>query len=138
MKNIQSFTIVFLGIAVLSAVVVLPAACAGFAPHRQARDAAAGLPAETGASVQANGVYEGVGRGRRGPVLVRVRMEGGNIAEIEIIDSSEDQFVGGAAMEELLEQALMYNTTDLDAISGATESSKGFLAALENAIMAHK
>jgi uncharacterized protein with FMN-binding domain len=65
-------------------------------------------------------------------------MEGGNIAEIEIVDSSEDQFVGGEAMEELLELALIYNTADLDAISGATESSRGFLAALENAIMAHE
>jgi uncharacterized protein with FMN-binding domain len=29
----------------------------------------------------------------------------------------------------------MYNTTELDAISGATETSRGFLEAVERAIM---
>jgi uncharacterized protein with FMN-binding domain len=136
MKNIQGFAFFLFCIAGLSAALVLPVACAGFVSSGRSQ----GVPAETGVAVKTgdNGVYEGVGRGRRGPVRVRVRMEGGNIAEIEIVDSSEDQFVGGAAMEELLELALMYNTTDLDAISGATESSEGFLAALENAIMGHE
>ena len=85
--------------------------------------------------VNADGVYEGSARGRRGTIRVQVRMEAGSIAEINIVDSSEDLFVGGAAMEELLELVLEYNTTDLDAVSGATESSEGFLAAVENAIM---
>jgi fumarate reductase flavoprotein subunit len=62
-------------------------------------------------------------------------MEDGAITGIEIVESGEDPFVGGAAMEELLELVLMYNSTDLDAVSGATESSKGFLAAVENAMM---
>ena len=139
MKNIRGFAFFLLGVAGLSAALILAAACAGVVPSGRTGCAAAGVPAETGAAVRTdNGVYEGVGRGRRGPVRVRVRMEGGNIAEIEIVDSSEDRFVGGAAMEELLELALTYNTADLDAISGATESSEGFLAALEHAIMGHE
>jgi fumarate reductase flavoprotein subunit len=81
-----------------------------------------------------DGVYEGSARGHRGNIHVQVRMEGGSIAQIDIIDSGEDQFVGGAAIEELLELALIYNTADLDAISGATESSEGFLAALADAL----
>ena len=82
-----------------------------------------------------DGEYEGTGRGCRGEIRLRVRMEGGAIAEIEILESLEDSAVGGAAMEELLELALLYNTADLDAISGATETSKGFLEALENAML---
>jgi fumarate reductase flavoprotein subunit len=65
-------------------------------------------------------------------------MEAGSIAEISVIDSGEDPFVGGAAIDELLETVLTHNTTDLDAVSGATESSEGFLAAVENAIMTHE
>ena len=80
-------------------------------------------------------VYEGAAMGYRGIIRVRVGMEGGAISEITVVESSEDSAVGGAAMEELADLVLMYNTTELDAISGATESSRGFLAAIENAIM---
>jgi uncharacterized protein with FMN-binding domain len=133
MKNISGFALGLSGIAGLAAAVIVSAACAGFAPSGRTADAA-GVAAGTGA----DGVYEGRGRGHRGPIRVRVRMEGGTIAGIEIVDSSEDQFVGGAAMEELLELALMYNTTDLDAVSGATETSEGFRSALEDAILGHE
>ncbi|MDR1319589.1 MAG: FMN-binding protein [Treponema sp.] len=82
-----------------------------------------------------DGEYEGSGRGYRGTIRVRVRIEAGEIAEILVTGSEEDPSVGGAALEELLELALVYQSTDLDAVSGATESSKGFLAALEDAIL---
>ena len=80
------------------------------------------------------GIYEGSSEGYRGEIHVRLHIEGGSITEIEIIDSVEDRFVGETAMEELLELVLIYNTTDLDIISGATESSEGFLAAVADAL----
>jgi len=80
-------------------------------------------------------VYEGTAQGYRGPIRVQVRISEGSITEVFIVDSEEDSFVGGAAMEELLDMVILYNTTDIDAISGATESSRGFLEAIENAIM---
>ena len=114
--------------------VVLFMACAGFGSGAGRMEQGPVVEGKTGAP-GADGVYEGIGRGRRGPIRVKVRMEGGSIAEIDIVESGEDQFVGGAAMEELLELVLMYDTTDLDAVSGATESSEGFLSAVENAIL---
>jgi len=81
-----------------------------------------------------DGVYEGTARGYRGIIHVRVCIDGGIMSEIEILDSSEDRFVGGAAIDELQELALIYNTADIDAIAGATESSEGFLAALSDAL----
>ena len=80
-------------------------------------------------------VLEGTGQGHRGPVTVQVRMNGTHITDIVVVDSAEDHFVGGTAMEELIDMVIMYNTTDLDAVSGATGSSKGFLEAVENAIL---
>jgi uncharacterized protein with FMN-binding domain len=80
-------------------------------------------------------VYEGAAPGYRGMIHVRVVSKNGEITEITVIESREDRAVGGAAMEELAELALMYNSTEIDAISGATETSKGFLTAVENAIM---
>jgi uncharacterized protein with FMN-binding domain len=81
-----------------------------------------------------DGVWEGTGQGYRGPIRVRVSIADGQIQGIELDDHKEDSFVGGAAMEELLDLVLEYNSVDLDAVSGATESSAGFLAAVENAL----
>jgi uncharacterized protein with FMN-binding domain len=81
-----------------------------------------------------DGVYEGTARGYRGAIKLAVCLESGIIAEIDIIDCRDDEFVGGSAMDELMEQVLEYNTTDLDAVSGATESSLGFLSAIEDAL----
>ena len=55
------------------------------------------------------GVSEGTGTGYRGQISVQVRVIAGNIVEIEILDSIEDRFVGGEAIEELLEMVIMYN-----------------------------
>jgi uncharacterized protein with FMN-binding domain len=81
------------------------------------------------------GLHRGVGQGFRGSIHVLVLVDDtGGIAEIEITGYDDDEFTGGAAMEELLALVLETNSTDLDAISGATESSAGFLAAVENAL----
>jgi len=79
------------------------------------------------------GVYEGVGQGYRGAIKVRVYLSEGGIEDIEILEHQEDSF-GADAMEELLERALEMGSPDLDAISGATVSSVGFLSALEAAL----
>jgi len=84
---------------------------------------------------EAGTVYEGSAMGYRGMISVSVGLEQGAITEITVIESQEDRNVGGAAIEELTDLVLLYNTTELDAVSGATETSKGFLEAIENAIM---
>jgi uncharacterized protein with FMN-binding domain len=81
-----------------------------------------------------DGVYEGTGQGLRGPIRVRVWLEAGVIAELEILEHREDEFGGGPAMEELTERVLEYNSAGIDVISGATESSRGFLDAVEEAL----
>jgi len=77
-------------------------------------------------------IYEGAGQGYLGPVTVRVLMNGNQIIDIVIIDYGGDLSTGNAAMEELAELVIMYNSTDIDA---AAESGRGFLEAVENAIM---
>ena len=80
------------------------------------------------------GVYEGEGMGRQGPIQVRVSIDSNGITDIEILNDSEDPFTGRPAMEELSEAVLNENSTDVDAVSGATESSRCFLAAVEDAL----
>jgi len=86
-------------------------------------------------SVGEGEVFEGSGQGYRGTITVQVRVSEGNITEIVVVDSAEDRLVGGAAMEELIDMVIEYNSTDVDAVTGATESSRGFLEAIENAIL---
>ena len=83
-------------------------------------------------------IFEGTGQGYRGQITVQVRMDGAEITEIAIVNSEEDRFVGAEAIEELADLIILYNSTDIDVISGATESSRGFLEAVENAIMKNK
>lgn len=80
------------------------------------------------------GIYEGTGRGYRGTIRVQVQVSPAGIEDIVISDHRELSWPGLAAMEELLELVLAYGSTDLDAVSGATFSSRGFLEALDNAL----
>jgi fumarate reductase flavoprotein subunit len=83
--------------------------------------------------------YEGWGEGYEGPIHVSVQIAGTTrtslrILDMVIIDHQDDPAVGGAAMEALGEAVLASNGTDLDGVSGATESSRGFLAAIDDAL----
>ena len=80
------------------------------------------------------GEYEGTGRGYRGPIHVRLQASAAGIEDIVIVEHRESAYPGATAMEELLEAVLEYGTTDLDAVSGATFSSRGFLEAVEDAL----
>ena len=84
-----------------------------------------------------NGAFEGTGRGFRGPIVVQVQTSFAGIEDIVIISHRESAFPGAAAMEELLELVLETGSTDLDVISGASLSSRGFLEAVENALSKH-
>ena len=80
------------------------------------------------------GIYEGEGQGYRGNINVRVFVtEGGFIDNIEILDHCEDDFAS-YAMDELAELVMEMNTTEIDAVSGATVTSEGFLSALKAAL----
>jgi len=80
------------------------------------------------------GAYEGIGNGYKGPIHVRIQTSAAGIEDIAIVSHQESNFPGLAAMEQLLEQVLETGETDIDAISGATYSSRGFLQAVENAL----
>ncbi len=135
MKNNRfAFCLVMASIALLFS---LPAvSCAGTSGQNKHENAGAGSASFTGPPGEEfyDGMYEGSAEGHRGNIHVRVCLEAGNITGIEILDSREDPFVGGPAIEELLEQTLTSGITDIDSISGATESSEGFLAAVRNAL----
>ena len=117
MKEIRISVLLFFGVLAAAALV---SGCLGL-----------GSVLETG---YAPGVYEGSGQGYRGPVLVRVQISTAGIEDIVIISHREGAYPGVAAMEELLEAVLSDGSTDLDVISGATLSSRGFLDAVDDTL----
>ena len=80
------------------------------------------------------GIYEGSGRGYRGTIYIQLQTSYAEIEDIVITGHQESSYPGVAAMEELLEAVLETGSTDLDAVSGATYSSRGFLEAVEDAL----
>ena len=80
------------------------------------------------------GTYEGTGLGHRGLIRVRLQISPAGIEDIVIVSHRENTYPGLAAMEELLEEILELGLTDLDSISGASFSSRGFLEAVEDAL----
>jgi len=80
------------------------------------------------------GEFEGTGQGYRGPIEIRLLVSPAGIEDIAILSHSDSAIPGLAAMEELLEMVLETGSTDLDAISGATFSSRGFLEAVDDAL----
>ena len=80
------------------------------------------------------GIYEGIAPGFRGQIRTAVQVDENGIAGIDL-SHDDDAEIGGAAMEELLELVLEGNSTeDIDVVTGATESSLGFLSAVDDAL----
>jgi len=65
---------------------------------------------------------------------VQVQTSPAGIEDIVIISHREAPYPGGAALEELLELVMETGSADVDAVSGASISSRGFLEAVENAL----
>ncbi|MCI6686461.1 MAG: FMN-binding protein, partial [Ruminococcus sp.] len=69
----------------------------------------------------------------RGETTVAVSLKDGTIDNIMVMNTEDDTAYFKRA-ESLLKQVLQQQTTDLDAISGATFSSKGILEAIADAL----
>lgn len=80
-----------------------------------------------------DGVYIGSGEGYRGETTVAVSLKDGTIDNIMVMNTEDDTAYFKRA-ESLLKQVLQQQTTDLDAISGATFSSEGILEAIADAL----
>ncbi len=92
--------------------------------------------ASTEAGALKDGVYEGEGAGNNGPVKVSVTIENGAIAGIELTEQKETPGLGDQAMETLIQQMCENNSSNVDAISGATRSSEGLINAVNEALKA--
>lgn len=68
------------------------------------------------------------------PIVVRVTFEENEIKDIEVMQEMESPDVGGKAIPELRDEMLKANSYDVDVISGASATSKGFKNAVKSAL----
>lgn len=81
----------------------------------------------------AAGTYTGMGEGRGGAITVEVTFSDSAIETISVVDHAETRYVSDVALEELPTRMVEYQSTGLDAITGATMTSMGIKAAVEDA-----
>ena len=82
----------------------------------------------------ADGVFEGTGRGYGGSIRVRVTVEDLQVISIEVLSHSETPDIGAPALGRIADSVVAAGSLDVDAVSGATASSRGMLAAIADAL----
>ena len=90
-------------------------------------------PAEAGALT--DGTYTAEGKGIGGKVPVTVTIKNGKITEVTVGDNSETQGIGSKAIEQLPAKIVEAGGTEgVDAVSGATVTSKAIFTAVDEAL----
>lgn len=82
-----------------------------------------------------DGVYNGTGAGLMGPIEVAVTVEGGKIAKVEVVSHSETAGISDPAFAEIPGAIVDAQSWEVEAVSGATFSSKGIAEAVKNALV---
>ena len=84
------------------------------------------------------GPNQGIGISEKGindvPIVVRVTMSGDKISQIETLQEKETPYLGGKAIPVLTNEMIEKQTTEVDAVSGASTTSAAFKEAVNQAI----
>lgn len=81
-----------------------------------------------------DGEYTGVGTGNNGDIQVKVVVEGGNITKVELVSHSETPGIYEAAETNVVTSIIKTQSVEVDTVSGATNSSKGIIEAVTDAL----
>lgn len=104
------------------------------AAQEPAATTAAVTEKETTAAAEKGGVFTGKAAGFHGDIVVEITVDGDTITDLQVTEHSETENIGEAALPILAEQALKNQTINVDTVAGATVTSDGFRAALEDAV----
>ena len=81
-----------------------------------------------------DGTYEGTGKGNNGDIKVEVTVKDGNIISVELKDHSETEGIYEAAEKGVVADVIKKQTFDVNAVSGATNTSNGIKEAVNDAL----
>lgn len=80
------------------------------------------------------GTYEAAAQGFHGDVKLSVTVDVEKITAIDILEHSETEGIGAAALPKLVEAVLANQTIGVDSVAGATVTSEAFKAAMTDAL----
>ena len=89
-----------------------------------------------GASKWKDGTYPGKADGAHGAVAVQVTVAKGRIARIEVLEQHEEPGVSDLAFRRIPEEMIKKQSLEVEAVTGASMSSKAIMAAAQNALQA--
>lgn len=78
--------------------------------------------------------YVGSAKTERGTLKVKVTMDGDKISKIEVLEHSETEGICEKAMSDIPAAIIEKNSTAVDAIGGATQTSEAIMKAVEDAL----
>ncbi|MDQ0090771.1 urocanate reductase [Paenibacillus anaericanus] len=77
----------------------------------------------------------GVGSGKHGDIKVKVTFMDGKIIEVKVLEQKENEVLAEPVYTELKETVMQANSVEVDVISGSSVTSKGYLDAIQDAIV---
>lgn len=95
-------------------------------------------PTESKASMYKPGTYEGTARGREPGLQVSVTVAQDKIEEIKIGTNKETTQFINSARDAIIPQIIEKQSTEVDTVVGATQSSEGIIKAVEEALQLAK
>lgn len=101
-------------------------------------DGEKGLQTESGGESEkyADGIYDGEAQGFGGLIQVRVTVESGKVADVELLYAGKEDAAYLESAMDVIEEMKACGDTDVDTVSGATYSSSGIINAAKTALAA--
>lgn len=82
-----------------------------------------------------DGTYTGEGQGASGTIKVEVNVEKGKIKEVNLIEHNETKTLVEGVQDNMIPEIIENQSTEgVEAVAGATNSSKGVLEAVNKAL----
>ncbi|MFJ8165807.1 FMN-binding protein [Streptomyces sp. NPDC096136] len=116
-----------------------PAVSARPSPGTDPASGAASGPTPGSAGANRTGTFTGsVIDTRYGPVQVAVTLSGGRLTAVEVLqvpsENRRDRTIATYAVPRLTDEAIGAQSADIDAVSGATYTSEGYVRSLQSAL----
>ncbi|MFD5429646.1 FMN-binding protein [Streptomyces sp. NPDC127084] len=94
-----------------------------------------GSAAAPGSSETVSGTFDGdTIQTQQGPVQVRVTLTDGRLTAVDVLEGIHDKGPSATAVPVLTERAIAAQSADIDAVSGATYTSEGYVSSLQSAL----
>lgn len=130
LKKHKHFLMKLLNLVLIISVCVVYHNIATIRAEREAKIAAE----NSGVGSYKDGTYEGSGKGFGGQIVVSVTIKDGSISDIQIKEAKNEDSAYLDNAKKIIDTMKQKQTADVDVASGATYSSKGIIAAVQNAL----